>query len=50
MKHAQTISALVLLTTGVILSFIGFFTEPVGEMATTNTFPLNASESLRLAL
>ena len=33
MKHAQIISALVLLTTGVILSFIGFFTEPVGEIS-----------------
>ena len=33
MKHAQTLSALVLLTTGVILSFIGFFTEPVGEIS-----------------
>ena len=33
MKHAQIISALVLLTSGVILSFIGFFTEPVGEIS-----------------
>ena len=33
MKHAQTLSALALLTTGVILSFIGFFTEPVEEIS-----------------
>lgn len=33
MKYAQTASALVLLLSGVTLSFIGFFTSPVGEIS-----------------
>ena len=33
MKYAQIISALALLTTGVALSFIGFFEPPVGEIS-----------------
>ena len=33
MKWIQTLSALVLLTTGIVLSFIGFFEPPVGEIS-----------------
>lgn len=33
MKHVQTITALVVLLTGVVLSFISFFTAPRGDIA-----------------